>query len=166
MSLDVYLISKTPVTKKGTGVFVREAGGNRELTVSEVMEKYPNSVVGEVEYETENVYDANITHNLRTMAEEAGIYNALWRPYRLKKDYVNPFDYIAEGRFEDQQTIQASELIESLEKGLADLKARPEHFEQFNSPNGWGMYEHFVPFVEKYLNACKEYPEAIVSVSR
>ena len=32
--------------------------------------------------------------------------------------------------------------------------------------NGWGMYEHFVPFVEKYLEACKEYPDAVIEVSR
>jgi hypothetical protein len=57
-------------------------------------------------------------------------------------------------------------IIELLEKGLADLKERPEYFEQFNSSNGWGMYEHFVPFVEKYLEACKEYPDAIIEVSR
>jgi hypothetical protein len=97
--------------------------------------------------EKEEVYSANITHNLGKMAGEAGIYEALWRPEEIGK-------------------IKASEIIELLEKGLADLKARPEHFETFNSPNGWGMYEHFVPFVEKYLEACKEYPDAIIKASR
>jgi hypothetical protein len=28
------------------------------------------------------------------------------------------------------------------------------------------MYEHFVPFVEEYLNACKEYPDSTISISR
>ena len=97
--------------------------------------------------EDEIVYDANITHNLGKMAGEAGIYEALWRPEEIGKT-------------------KASEIVELLEKGLADLKARPEHFETFNSPNGWGMYEHFVPFVEKYLEACKEYPDAVIKVSR
>ena len=95
----------------------------------------------------EQVYWANITHNLGKMAGEAGIYEALWRPEEIGKT-------------------KASEIVELLEKGLADLKARPEHFEKLNSPNGWGMYEHFVPFVEKYLEACKEYPDAIIEVSR
>lgn len=36
MSLDVSLISNTPITKKGTGVFIRENGKNKELTVEEV----------------------------------------------------------------------------------------------------------------------------------
>ena len=97
--------------------------------------------------ENEEVYWANITHNLNNMAREAGIYEALWRPEEIGKT-------------------KASEIVELLEKGLTDLKARPEHFETFNSPNGWGMYEHFVPFVEKYLEACKEYPDAIIGVSR
>ena len=97
--------------------------------------------------ENETVYDANITHNLGKMASEAGIYEALWRPEEIGKT-------------------NASEIVELLEKGLTDLKSKPEYFEQFNSPNGWGMYENFVLFVEKYLEACKEYPEADIYVSR
>lgn len=97
--------------------------------------------------EREHVYDANITHNLNEMAKEAGIYEALWHPEEIGKT-------------------KASEIAEILEKGLKDLKARPEHFKTFNAPNGWGMYEHFVPFVEEYLEACKKYPDAIIEVSR
>lgn len=93
------------------------------------------------------VYDANITHNLGHMAEEAGIYQALWRP-------------------EEKEWTKASEIVEVLERGLADLKARPEHFEQFNPSNGWGSYVNFVPWIEKYLAACKQYPSATINVSR
>lgn len=117
--------------------------------------------------ENEGVYSANITHNLGEMARKAGIYEALWCPHRLRKEYtVAESDYEAEYEFEDSVTIEASEIIPILEKGLEDLKARPEYFKQFDSPNGWGLYVHFVPFVEKYLEACKEYPGAIVEVSR
>jgi len=97
--------------------------------------------------EEETVYHDNITHNLNTMASKSGIYEALWRPEEIGKT-------------------KASEIVELLEKGLADLKARRYYFEKFNSPNGWGMYEHFVPFVEKYLEACKQYPDATIEVSR
>ena len=97
--------------------------------------------------DNEEVYSANITHNLGEMARYAGIYKALWRPEEIGK-------------------VKASEIIDLLEKGLVDLKARPEYFKQFNSPNGWGMYEHFVPFVEEYLKACREYPDAFIEVSR
>jgi len=93
------------------------------------------------------VYSRNITHNLNKMAAEAGIYEYLWRPDELGVS-------------------EARELIEPLTKGLADLEARPEHFKQFNSPNGWGMYEHFVPFVREYLSACIKHPDATVNVSR
>lgn len=95
----------------------------------------------------EVLYDANITHNLNKMADEAGIYEALWRP-------------------EDIGAKVARDIIGKLALGLDLLKSDKAHFEKFNSKNGWGMYEHFIPFVEKYLNACIEYPDAEISVSR
>jgi len=93
------------------------------------------------------VFDINITHNLNTMASEAGIYYALWHP-------------------EERYWYKASDIVEVLKKGLDDLKARPEHYEQFNAENGWGLYEHFVPFVEEVWKACRKYPNAKISVSR
>lgn len=116
---------------------------------------------------TEYLYRASITHNLGQMAEKAGIFEALWRPHRLRSDYnIRQADFTAEDEFEASVIIRAKEIIPYLEKGLADLKARPTYYEQFNSPNGWGLYKHFVPFVEGYLNACKQYPDAIVEVLR
>ncbi len=93
------------------------------------------------------IYDANITHNLGDMARAADIYQQLWRP-------------------EEIDITKAIQLVEPLRAGLALLKSDPERFEKFNSPNGWGMYEHFVPFVEKYLAACEENPDADVRASR
>ena len=100
-----------------------------------------------LEEKEERVFDANITHNLGLMADKAGIYFALWRPEEIGKT-------------------KASEIVELLEKGLTNLKSRPEYFETFNYENGWGMYKNFVPFVEKYLEACKEFPNATIEVSR
>lgn len=97
--------------------------------------------------DNEELYSSNITHNLGKMADEAGIYYALWRPEEIGKT-------------------KAGDIVELLEAGIADLKARPDYFKQFNSPNGWGMYEHFVPFVEEYLEACKSHPDSIIEVSR
>lgn len=93
------------------------------------------------------VYQANITHNLNAMAEEAGIYKHLWRPDELgiKK---------------------AAELIEPLRAGLALLKSDPERFKKFDAANGWGRYENLVLWVESYLSACEENPDAEVSVWR
>lgn len=116
--------------------------------------------------DNEIVYETNITHNLGEMADKAGIYEALWRPYQLKKDYDKTNHSEAEHAFEETNSVKASEIIEIIQKGLDDLKKRPKYFEKFNSSNGWGTYEHFVPFVEKYLNACIEYPESIVKTDR
>jgi len=93
------------------------------------------------------LYSSNITHNLVKMADAAGIYQHLWRPEELK-------------------IRKAVDLIEPLRKGLAAMKADPEKFRAFNAPNGWGLYEHFVPWVEEYLRACEEHPEAEITVSR
>lgn len=94
------------------------------------------------------VFDWNITHNLNKMASEAGLYEYLWRP-------------------EENGITTAAELIEPLKAGLARLKADPEKFEQFNPPpNSWGDYDGLVDFVETYLAACEENPDAEVEVSR
>ena len=93
------------------------------------------------------VYSSNITHNLNQMAKEAGIYQHLWRP-------------------EELNITKAFDLIKPLEEGLSFLKSDPARFEKFNSDNGWGLYKNFVPFVENYLNACKENPDAVISISR
>lgn len=86
-------------------------------------------------------------NNLGGMAEAAGIYRHCWRP-------------------EEVGITKASELIEPLRKGLAWLKENPEEAKKHNASNGWGLYEHFVPWVEKYLAACEANPDAVISVSR
>jgi len=116
--------------------------------------------------EKEELYSANITHNLNVMAEQAGLYKALWRPYQLHKDYVPNEDYKKEWEFEDSVTIIASDIIDIIEEGLDLLKNRPDYFSKFNPENGWGSYNGFVPFVENYLKALKQYPVSIVIVDR
>jgi hypothetical protein len=116
--------------------------------------------------EKEQVYTANITHNLNVMAEQANIYKALWRPYQLHKDYVHSEDYNKEIAFEDSVTIIATDIIDIIEEGLDLLKNRPDYFSKFNAENGWGKYVNLVPFVEKYLEALKQYPNSIVEVDR
>ena len=61
---------------------------------------------------------------------------------------------------------KAKELIEPLRQGLHNLKSEPERYKKFNPENGWGSYDGLVKFVENYLNACYEYPDADVEVSR
>ena len=94
-----------------------------------------------------SVFSKNITHNLGEMAEKAGIYKHLWAP-------------------EDINIKKAKQLIKPLKKALADLKARPDYYKQFDAKNGWGLYIHFVPFVEEVLDNCINYPNSNIRVSR
>ena len=93
------------------------------------------------------VYSANITHNLGKMAAEAGIYKHLWRPDEIG-------------------VTKAAELIEPLRDGLAVLRADPERFKALNPENGWGNYDNLVQFVDDYIQACTDNPDADVSVWR
>ena len=118
------------------------------------------------EEKNEELFWANITHNLGKMADKAGIYEACWRPYQLHPDWVEPNDHEKEYEFENSHPMLAKDIVSRLEKGYEDMKARPDYFKKFDSANGWGLYIHFLPWVEKYLEACKAYPEAEISVSR
>lgn len=93
------------------------------------------------------VYKANITHNLIKMAYEARIYEVCWRP-------------------EEVGITKAAQLIEPLRNAITQMKADPARFEKHDSPNGWGLYKNFLPWLERYLKACEANPDADVSVSR
>jgi hypothetical protein len=93
------------------------------------------------------VYEDNITHNLGNMAEAAGIYEACWHP-------------------EDVGIKTARQLIEPLRNGVEWLRTHERDARKHDAANGWGLYEHFLPWVERYLAACEANPEALVSVSR
>ena len=95
----------------------------------------------------DEVFSRNITHNLGKMANAANIYHVLWRP-------------------DENNITKAHQCIEPLSVGLLELVRNKDKYEQYNSPNGWGMYEHFVPFVSAVLSACCAHPEAEVYVCR
>ena len=97
--------------------------------------------------EIKDVFSANITHNLGDMAAEAGIYDCLWHP-------------------DNSGISKAIDLIGPLTRGLVLMKDDPERFKVYDADNGWGVYDDFVPWIEKYLDACIENPEANVSASR
>lgn len=96
---------------------------------------------------TEELYSANATHNLVPMAEEAGIYKQLWKP-------------------EEIGISKAGQLINPLRASLALMKARPTRFKKLNPKNGWGCYDDFMHWIERYLAACEEHPDAEIQVSR
>lgn len=147
MSLDISLHIDGEETTKG-GIFIRKDGATVEISREEWYKMYPDrEPVAVKPYTTDEVFSANITHNLGEMADRAGIYYALWRP-------------------EERGWKIASDIKPILEEGLRLLKKYPEFFKEFDSENGWGIYEHFIPFVEEVLDACKKYPNARIEVSR
>lgn len=97
--------------------------------------------------DNQEVFSGNITHNLNQMAKYVGIYQVLWRP-------------------EELGISKAGGCIPLLFSGLYNLLTHRAECKKYNSPNGWGMYEHFLPFVIDVISACAEYPEADIRVSR
>lgn len=92
----------------------------------------------------EEIFWANITHNLGPMWNEAGVYAALY-----------------ETNGQQAKMIQAT-----LEKGLVKMVLDRPRFEKHNSPNGWGLYKNALPFLQEVHEACKENPEAFIRISR
>jgi len=93
------------------------------------------------------VVSMNITHNLAEMAEEAGIYECLWRPAEVGASV-------------------GADLIAPLDRAVAEMTADPDRFRKFDAPNGWGTYDDFLPWLEELLQGCKDHPNARVRVCR
>jgi hypothetical protein len=90
------------------------------------------------------VVSKNITHNLTPMWREAGVYYALY----------------------DSEGETAAEILPVLEKGLIKMLADPEKYKKLDSPNGWGTYEHAVPWLTELIAEFKKYPQGMISVSK
>ena len=152
MSLDVYLLappeSAPPEEPGEPRIFVREDGQTKSLTRAEWDEHNPDR---EPVYATtdcsDQLYWANITHNLGGMANAAGLYLPLWQPGKVG-------------------ITTAKQLIEPLREGLELLMRNPDQFIPLNPSNGWGNYDGLIIFVREYLEACEQYPDARVEASR
>lgn len=148
MSLDVYLEHDGVDGPERWAIFIREDGQNKEITLEEWNKRFPGRqpVLAKVGGDR-RIYEGNITHNLTQMAGAADLYKPLWRPEEIGIE-------------------TAGQLVEPLEKGLAELRADPDKYKPFNPENGWGSYELLVRFVDDYLQVCTENPEAKVRVCR
>ena len=77
MSLDLYIYSRRPVRHQGTGVFVRDNGQTRELkTIDEVRQHFPDAELSDIhvtDYEDNELFHMNLTHNLTEMASHVPI---------------------------------------------------------------------------------------------
>jgi len=152
MSLDVYLTMPSGGPSEGApreAIFIREHGQALEISRDEWDERHPGRkpVTSKTWSGGGRVFHANITHNLGDMAEEAGIYQHLWRP-------------------EEVGITKARELIQPLTEGLALMEREPDRFKALNPANAWGSYYGFLPWILDYLEACRAWPDADVSVCR
>jgi hypothetical protein len=93
--------------------------------------------------ETE-VFSKNITHNLKEMWIEAGVYDALYK---------------SEGK-------TVGDVLPALEKGLGEMIAGPERFEKFDSPNGWGKYKQALPWLQDLVSQFKNHPDGVIELSK
>lgn len=146
MSLDVYLVIPDCRAEAGPKIFIRRNGETVAITCEEWNAINPGMEPIVIDRETTEVYSANITHNLGKMARVAGVYTPMWHP-------------------EEIEIAHAEQLIAPLQDGLSCLRSDPGTFKAYNPENGWGNYEGLVSFVERYLAACKEYPNAEVHTS-
>lgn len=96
----------------------------------------------------DEIYWANITHNLNSMASAAGIYKPMWRP-------------------EEINATIALHLIRPLKDGICSMiQSRKYLIDNFSPDNGWGDYDVLLNFAIKYLQACEDNPLAIIRVSK
>jgi hypothetical protein len=145
MSLDLHIISKAPIRKRGTGVYVRENGQTVELkTMEEVRSHFPDADLSHIsvyEYEDEDFWHGNITHNMNEMASkvpiedtELTLYDLLWRP--------DEHNYATAGSLNYR---------ESVLKGYLYLRTHKEDLLPLNPDNGWGNYDQLLAFTLDFL---------------
>jgi hypothetical protein len=160
MSLDLYLNSKKPIKHKrgeAQGNYSEIGGGfTRALSYEEVKALWPDTELpydSNEEYEDNEYYWANITHNLAKMAShcpcldgKSDLYKLMWHPNE------NGFKYVNE------------EYQKGIEEGLIYLLTHKEELEQYNPPidpetgKRWGEYITLVDFTKAYLIALSSYP--------
>lgn len=159
MSLDLYLETEKPIKHKrgeAKGNYSDCGGGyTKALSYEEVKKLWPNAELPyepDDEYEDNEWYWANITHNLTKMASHTpclngkNLYDLLWNPNE------NGFGYVTE------------EYQKGIEEGLIYLVTHKEELEQYNPPidpetgQRWGEYITLVDFTKAYLIALSSYP--------
>lgn len=121
------------------------------------------------ERDDEQVYWGNITHNLAKMANEAGLYDALWRPFKLLDNYKLEYEEIVkdyEYDFEENNIVRAKDISTQVQIGLNNLINNKKSLTKFNPDNGFGDYQGLIKLVKEYLVELLSHPDAIITVSR
>lgn len=103
----------------------------------------------EIEIDTGNkpytpvLYEDNITHNLTGMWDEAGIYDCIYK----------------------KENETAGSILPTLKQGFAAMQSNPSKYRALEI-NNWGTYEDAMTFLENLIQACEDYPKAIIRVAK
>ena len=177
MSLDLYIRSYRPIKHRGTGVFIRDNGQTRELkTIEEVKAHFPDADTSDInirEWEDDELFHCNMTHNLIEMAKHVPIegtdgavtlpldferdkpdfkpeplsaYNLLWHPWTnplLKNETIHRKDEDGE-EWDTEVTRIDAELIRQACAVHLYIKAHREELSKYNPDNGWGSYDNLL----------------------
>ena len=191
MSLDLYIRSHHPVKHRGTGVFIRDNGQTRELkTVEEVKAHFPDADTSDIdirEWEDDELFHCNMTHNLTEMASHVPIegtdgamtlprdyerdkpdfkpeplsaYNLLWHPETnplLKQVHLKGKNSDGEDYEEDVTAIDA-ELIRQACAVHLYIKAHREELSKYNPSNGWGSYDNLLKCSGDFVKVLLDIP--------
>ena len=90
------------------------------------------------------VHSANITHNVKSMWAEAGVYSALYESHGQVARTVLP----------------------ALKGGLKAMTDDPDRYRKMDSPNGWGTYEDAAIWIAQLIEEIERMPNAIIYVSK
>lgn len=191
MSLDLYIRSCHPVKHRGTGVFIRDNGQTRELkTIEEVKAHFPDadtSDIGIREWEDDELFHCNMTHNLTEMASHVPIegtdgavtlpqdferdkpdfkpkplsaYNLLWHPETnplLKNETIHRKDEDGE-EWDTEVTRIDTELIRQACAVHLYIKSHSEELSKYNPDNGWGSYDNLLKCSGDFVKALLDIP--------
>ena len=139
MSLDVYIKFKEP---KQSNYFLEHPYIYNSLTEGD-----------KANYRIKEYWNANITHNLGKMANyipvgNTTLYMVCWRPEEINITTVK-------------------ELLPLLIEGIHYMIDHRKELLQYNSPNGWGIYDDFMKFLLNYKQACEDNdPECLIETDR
>lgn len=105
----------------------------------------------------EDSWNANITHNLVSMAsqvpiilesgEETTLYRVVWRSEEIG---VN----------------NTTTILPYLISGLEYMISHRSELLPFNPPNGWGSYDCFIKFLLNYKQSCEDNPGCEIKTDR
>ena len=91
-----------------------------------------------------DLFSGNCTHNMQPMWKKAGVLDALYESHGA----------------------MAGTIIVVLTQGEQHMREHKHEFLPLEPSNGWGTYAGAMDFLQNVLQACREHPNAIISISR